>query len=321
MTEETSIASLNSNTGEIVEGELHAIVRNPETVMAEAQAACKVLMQKIASKEKPVIVNGEQYLEFGDWQTIGAFYQCTVRTVWTQLIEIGGINGFESAVETVNRQGVVVGSAKAMCLSDEPRWKAKPLFQLLSMAQTRAGSKSLRMAFGWVAELAGYKSTPAEEMDGVSQSGRQVENQDLRHDLDAFLDEIKGMRLDQLEVFKDDWKGAQADWTKKYGARGMIEVRDLVKARGAILKSTPSVVKSVTPDEEFIAGFEEIGKTEPLKPTLSYVDLLVSTNQAATEDGINALGEAWQSEQERYTTEQNSSIRAEMLKARKRIDK
>jgi len=42
-----------------------------------------------------------------------------------------------------------------------------PMFQLRSMCQTRAGSKCLRNCFAWVAVLAGYKPTPAEEMDGV----------------------------------------------------------------------------------------------------------------------------------------------------------
>ena len=40
-----------------------------------------------------------------------------------------------------------------------------PQFQLRSMAQTRAGAKALRNALGWVVVLAGYKPTPAEEMD------------------------------------------------------------------------------------------------------------------------------------------------------------
>ena len=46
---------------------------------------------------------------------------------------------------------------------------AVPLFQLRSMAQTRACSKVIRNVFAWVVVLAGYKPTPAEEMDGVIQ--------------------------------------------------------------------------------------------------------------------------------------------------------
>lgn len=41
---------------------------------------------------------------------------------------------------------------------------AVPMFQLRSMAQTRAGAKALRNALAWVVVLAGYKPTPAEEM-------------------------------------------------------------------------------------------------------------------------------------------------------------
>jgi len=41
-----------------------------------------------------------------------------------------------------------------------------PWFQLGSMAQTRAGAKALRNLLSWVAVLAGYKPTPAEEMTG-----------------------------------------------------------------------------------------------------------------------------------------------------------
>jgi len=48
-------------------------------------------------------------------------------------------------------------------MADEP----VPLFQLRSMAQTRAAAKALRNALAWVVVLAGYKPTPAEEMDGV----------------------------------------------------------------------------------------------------------------------------------------------------------
>lgn len=39
-----------------------------------------------------------------------------------------------------------------------------PLFQLRSMAQTRACSKALRNVLAWVVVLAGYQATPAEEM-------------------------------------------------------------------------------------------------------------------------------------------------------------
>lgn len=42
--------------------------------------------------------------------------------------------------------------------------KRKPLFQLQSMAETRASAKCYRLKLSWVAVLAGYAPTPAEEM-------------------------------------------------------------------------------------------------------------------------------------------------------------
>ena len=45
-------------------------------------------------------------------------------------------------------------------VGDEP----VPLFQLRSMAQTRANAKALKNRFAWIVVLAGYSATPAEEM-------------------------------------------------------------------------------------------------------------------------------------------------------------
>ena len=42
-----------------------------------------------------------------------------------------------------------------------------PSFQLRSMAQTRACAKAFRNVLAWVVVLAGYKPTPAEEMQGI----------------------------------------------------------------------------------------------------------------------------------------------------------
>lgn len=49
-----------------------------------------------------------------------------------------------------------------------------PLFQLRSMAQTRAGAKAMRQALSWVVVLAGFKPTPAEELDGVIASHQKL---------------------------------------------------------------------------------------------------------------------------------------------------
>jgi hypothetical protein len=147
-----------------------AVYRPPEVVLAEAQKAAKALADVVSRKKKPVIMNGEQYLEFEDWQTVGRFYGVTAKVTSTAFIEYGSVQGFEARAVAVRADGVEISGAESMCLNDEPNWKGKPLFQLRSMAQTRACAKALRNVLAWVVVLAGYKPTPAEEMQGVFNS-------------------------------------------------------------------------------------------------------------------------------------------------------
>lgn len=142
------------------------IIRQPQEVLAEAQKAAKALAEVVRGKKKPVIMNGEQYLEFEDWQTVAKFYGVTAKVTHTEYITFGEVHGFEARAVALNRYGAEISGAEAMCLNDEQNWKSKPLFQLRSMAQTRACAKSLRNVLAWVVVLAGYKPTPAEEMTG-----------------------------------------------------------------------------------------------------------------------------------------------------------
>lgn len=144
------------------------VARSPEIVLEEARKAAKALGDVLKNKKKPVVFNNEQYLEFEDWQTVGRFYGITAKIISTAPVDFGEVRGFEAHAVALNtRTGLEISAADAMCLNDEPNWSKKPLFQLRSMAQTRAAAKALRNVLAWVVVLAGYKPTPAEEMDGV----------------------------------------------------------------------------------------------------------------------------------------------------------
>jgi hypothetical protein len=107
----------------------------------------------------------KKYLEYEAWLTLGRFFGCSPVTEWTRPIERDGkIAGYECRVNVVDAQGRVVGGAEGCCMSDEPNWRAKPEFAIKSMVQTRTAGKALRSVFGFVAVLAGYSGTPAEEM-------------------------------------------------------------------------------------------------------------------------------------------------------------
>lgn len=153
----TAVARTNAPATLILEGD-------PAAQLDYAQKAASALMKRVEAKQKKIIINGKQYLEYGDWQTLSRFFGATAATEWTRPIEHGGkMVGYEARA-IVYQHGNIISAAEGMCLRSEKRWNGRDWFALRSMAQTRACSKALRNAFGWVAELAGYSATPAEEM-------------------------------------------------------------------------------------------------------------------------------------------------------------
>jgi hypothetical protein len=147
--------------------------RPPEKVLAEARQAAVALKDVVDHKSKPVKFNGEIYLEFEDLQTLARFYGITAKVRSTQFVQFDKVSGWEASAEAILvSSGQAISAADAMCLNDEPNWRSKPMFQLRSMAQTRACAKALRNVLAWVVVLAGYKPTPAEEMDGVIQESK-----------------------------------------------------------------------------------------------------------------------------------------------------
>lgn len=143
------------------------LARAPKQVLAEAIEASKALKSVVSSRKEAVRFNGKQYLTFEDYQTLGRFYGITAKIISTEYVQIADSKGFLARAEAISTQtGAVVSAAEAICLNDEPNWSKKPLFQLRSMAQTRAAGKSLRNVLAWVAVLAGYDPSLVEEMTG-----------------------------------------------------------------------------------------------------------------------------------------------------------
>tara|TARA_Y100000310_G_C20665633_1_gene807325 strand:- start:1408 stop:2166 length:759 start_codon:yes stop_codon:yes gene_type:complete len=152
----------------------------PKSVLARAKEAALALQSVIACKPKAVIIRGEQYLEFESWQLLGQFYGVAVQTSTANPVEINGVRGAKAEARLYDTlTGALLGDigAEAYCLEDEERWGDRPFHQLASMAQTRAGAKALRNRFAWVVVLAGYGTTPAEELVSEEKIKSQVQQQ------------------------------------------------------------------------------------------------------------------------------------------------
>mgnify|MGYP001558577430 CR=1 FL=1 len=147
----------------------------PSLAVSRALGLAQELRTLIEANPKQYIeiINGRPFLKFSGWQLLGVAHGCTAIT--RQMWEIE--NGFRVQADVVDHNGMVRGSAISQCVSTEPRWGSDPYKtkagkladgktdnQRLSMAQTRACAKALRSLFGWIAGLAGYAETTAEEM-------------------------------------------------------------------------------------------------------------------------------------------------------------
>lgn len=141
---------------------------NPKAVVNKAQDMAKILQHIIGHKKKPVIINGEQYLEFEDWQLLGRFNGLTAEVVWTKPLyakEAGSdIVGYEAQARVIAKDGRQITVAESMCMANEKNWQGRDLFAIRSMAQTRACAKALRNVLSYIPVMAGFKSSVAEEM-------------------------------------------------------------------------------------------------------------------------------------------------------------
>ena len=95
--------------------------------------------------------------------------------------------------------GKQVGYAQAMCSSREKGKSWQSDNQLASMAQTRAGSKAMRNAIGWVVELAGLNPTPLEEMMDPT----DYENKQNKSDMEMAREAEKANKKVEEELKKD----------------------------------------------------------------------------------------------------------------------
>jgi len=142
----------------------------PAELIVLATDQANLLMDIVAKKQLYQVIAGKKYMTVEGWETIGAFNQTHACTDWVLPVESKGeIVAYEAKVNLIKR-GAVVGSAimscgldEFPCLGKEGQAKHK---SAKSAAQTWATSKAYRMNYSFVAVLAGYEPTPAEEMTG-----------------------------------------------------------------------------------------------------------------------------------------------------------
>ena len=133
---------------------------DPVEIVTKATAVANALADVLKNKKLTTKIGQKDYVQVEGWTLCGTMLGVFPVVEWTRPIE----GGWEARVEARTQAGAVVGAAEAECLRTERRWSTADDYSIRSMAQTRAISKALRAPLGFIVALAGYETTPEEEM-------------------------------------------------------------------------------------------------------------------------------------------------------------
>lgn len=168
MSEEVIDATLEEVGTEVVPAPSTTLFRtdDPAESVERMTAVANALKAILTQQGLTARISNKEHVLVEGWTTLGALVGVTPVPVWTKAIESDTSKafGYEARVEARTLDGRVVGAAESMCTRDENRWRNADDYAIRSMAQTRATSKALRGPLGFIVTLAGFESTPAEEM-------------------------------------------------------------------------------------------------------------------------------------------------------------
>jgi len=148
---------------------------NPADFVSKSQEYAKALVDVVENQKLYADIQGKKYVTFEGWQFLGSMLPTAItpQTEYTEEIrdkDTGEVLGFKARVLALDVNGNQRGASESVCMYSERNWNGKDANHLMSMAQTRASSKALRMALSSIVKLAGYEPTPKEEMDGINAS-------------------------------------------------------------------------------------------------------------------------------------------------------
>ncbi len=204
------------------------VYENPAEVVKRSGQWASALMEAVEQQKMYADMSGKKYLEVEAWQLVGMFANAHAIPGHPIPIEKDGeIIGYECEA-IVWQHGKIVGQGTMSCGLDAFPCRGKQGSEknkaAMSAAQTWAISKALKNKFSFVAKLAGFEGTTADEMrgnDGAVFGGNSADfcpahDQSWRpagktKELMHIVEGEKGARGGNVWCKKDDFLGALLD--------------------------------------------------------------------------------------------------------------
>lgn len=188
-----------AKTNEIAQKQEKVELSSPNQILEFATS----LKDMIVQNHLYTNIKGKNYVNVEGWQIAGAFTGTfpVVEKV-EELLTKPGEYKYRAEVSLRDSEGKMVGYGMAICSNREAGKKNFDEYAVASMAQTRAVGKAYRMKIGWLLKVAGYETTPAEEMDAVVAEVVEKKPEPAPEKSKFSFREI-GIAKKQLEMAKD----------------------------------------------------------------------------------------------------------------------
>lgn len=152
-----------SKTNEIATTTEQVTLENPNAILGFANQ----LKDLVVDNKLYTNIKGKNYVNVEGWQIAGAFMGIFPIVENVENLSDGVNYKYRAEVSLQDKEGRKVGHGVAICTNKESGKKNFDEYAVASMAQTRAVGKAFRMNIGWLLKVAGYETTPAEEMDVI----------------------------------------------------------------------------------------------------------------------------------------------------------
>lgn len=149
-----------SKTNELATKEEVVDLTTPTDIMNFATSLKDMIVQNHLYSD----IRGKNYVNVEGWQIAGAFTGIFPVVEKCENLSDDTCYRYRAEVSLKDKTGATVGYGVAICTNKEAGKKGFDEYAVASMAQTRAVGKAFRLKIGWLLKVAGYETTPAEEM-------------------------------------------------------------------------------------------------------------------------------------------------------------
>lgn len=172
--------------------------------ISEVTEMAKVLSAHLKKNKLSMQILGKDYVMVEGWTFAGQLLGFYHKVVDVTEISVGK---WMATAQVISRKDdKVVSIGYAICSKSEGKKSSFDEYAILSMAQTRAIGKAYRNLIGWVVKMAGYESTPMEEVDEVR--GVVKEPAKPASKFDEMMKKLDRVKKDQLDIFLEKIKAS-----------------------------------------------------------------------------------------------------------------